>query len=73
MEDQFTPFEPSYTVDEFCIVERLSRVKLYEDWKNGRGPRFYRNGKRRIIPHSARLEYQRAKMAEAEGGADAIS
>ena len=26
----FIPFEPSYTVDEFCKAERISRVKLYE-------------------------------------------
>jgi hypothetical protein len=60
----FTPFEPSYTVDEFCKAERISRVRLYEEWKQGNGPRFYMNGIRRIIPHSARLEYQQRKMAE---------
>jgi hypothetical protein len=67
-ESNFTPHEPSYTVDEFCKAERISRVKLYDDWKQGTGPRFYRNGKRRIIPHSARLEYQQRKMAEAAAG-----
>ena len=66
MTDTFNAFEPSYTVDEFCTVERISRVKLYGDWKQGIGPRFYFNGKRRIIPHSARLEYQQRKMAAAE-------
>lgn len=71
MVDTFTPYEPSYTVDEFCTVERISRVKLYDLWKHGRGPRFYRNGKRRIIPHSARAEYQKLRMAEAEGGTNA--
>jgi hypothetical protein len=67
----FTPYEPSYTVDEFCEAERISRVMLYEDWKYGNGPRFYYNGRRRIIPHSARLEYQQRKMAEAAGGVNA--
>ena len=28
----FIPHEPSYTVDEFCKAERISRVKLYELW-----------------------------------------
>ncbi|MBM3545277.1 MAG: transcriptional regulator [Alphaproteobacteria bacterium] len=65
MTDTLNHYEPSYTVDEFCTVERISRVALYALWKEGRGPRFYRNGKRRIIPHSARLEYQERKMAEA--------
>ena len=71
MSDAFTPFEPSYTVDEFCTVERISRVKLYDEWKHGKGPRFYYNGKRRIIPHYARIDYQQRKMAEAEEGANA--
>ena len=70
-DSNFTAYEPSYTVDEFCIVERKSKVRLYEEWKEGKGPRFYFNGNRRIIPHSARLEYQQRMMAEAKGGADA--
>ena len=65
----FTPYEPSYTVDEFCMAERISRVALYDMWKHGRGPAFYYNGVRRIIPHSARLEYQKRQMAEAERAA----
>jgi len=66
MRDPIAPFEPSYTVDEFCIAERIGKVRLYEEWKDGVGPRFYWNGNRRIIPHSARLEYQQRKMAAAE-------
>jgi hypothetical protein len=66
MKNTVPPFEPSYTVDEFCIAERTSRVSLYEEWKSNGGPRFYWKGNRRIIPHSARLEYQQRKMAEAE-------
>ena len=65
----FEAFEPSYTVEEFCTVERKSRVKLYAEWRQGTGPRYYLNGKRRIIPHSARVEYQQRKMAEASGEA----
>ena len=71
MTETLTSFEPSYTVDEFCAAERISRVRLYDLWKQGRGPRFYRNGKRRIIPHSARVEYQERMMAEAKGDAHA--
>jgi len=59
-------YEPSYTVDEFAAAERISRVRLYDEWRRGTGPRYYLNGNRRIIPHSARLEYQHRKMAEAE-------
>ena len=58
--------DPSYTVDEFCEAERLSRGALYGLWRIGKGPRFYRNGTRRIITHRARLDFQREREAEAE-------
>jgi hypothetical protein len=57
--------DPTYTVDEFCAAERISRVKLYEFWKQERGPRFYFNGKCRRITHAARMEWQREREAEA--------
>jgi hypothetical protein len=42
MSDQdFIPYEPSYTVDEFCKAEPISRVALYGMWREGSGPRFY--------------------------------
>jgi hypothetical protein len=59
------PHEPSYTVDEFCAAERISRVKLYELWKQGKGPRFYNNGRCRRITHKARLDFQDEREAEA--------
>ena len=65
-DSNFTPYEPSYTVDEFCKAERISRVKLYEAWKIGRGPRFYKNGRCRRITHAARLEWQREMESRAE-------
>ena len=55
----FIPFEPSYTVDEFCKAERISRVALYAMWKQGHGPRFYFNGRCRRITHAARTDWQR--------------
>jgi hypothetical protein len=69
------PHEPSYTPDELRITERISRTKLYELWKQGKGPRFYFNGRCRIITHQARLDWQREREAEAaqkmtHGGAD---
>ena len=39
--DVLPPFEASYSVDEFCLAERMSRVSLYAMWKQGKGPRFY--------------------------------
>jgi hypothetical protein len=58
-------FLPSYTIDDFCAAEKISRVGLYSLWKQGKGPRYYRNSKRRIITHDARLEFQHAREAEA--------
>jgi hypothetical protein len=52
------PHEPSYTVDEFCKAERISRVALYAMWRSDRGPRFYLNGRCRRITHKARLDWQ---------------
>ena len=59
----FIPHEPSYTVDEFCAAERISRVTLYAMWKQGHGPRFYFNGRCRRITHAARIEWQREMEA----------
>jgi hypothetical protein len=66
------PYEPSYTVSQFCESEKISRVRLYDLWKAGVGPKFYYNGKRRIIPHSARIEFQQRMMAETAGGANVL-
>ena len=57
--------DPSYTVDEFCNAERISRAQLYEDWKTGKGPAFYYNGKCRRIPHEERVKWRQRRMAEA--------
>ena len=66
--DVLPPFERSYSVDEFCLSERMSRVSLYAMWKQGKGPRFYMNGRCRRITHQARLDWQAAREAEACGG-----
>ena len=62
------PYEPNYTVNEFCTVERISRVKLYDDWKHGRGPRLYMNGRCRRITHRARRDWQLEREREAAQG-----
>jgi hypothetical protein len=60
----FSINDPTYTPNEFCAAERISRSQLYEAWKQGWGPRYYLNGKRRRITHAARLEWQRTREAE---------
>ena len=39
-DSNFTPHEPSYTVDDFCAAERISRVRLYELWSSVTDPAF---------------------------------
>ena len=55
----------SYTINEFCTAEKISRSQLYEDWRDDKGPRFYWNGKHRRISHEARVEWRRRREAEA--------
>jgi len=69
--DVLPPHERTFTVDEFCLAERMSRVSLYALWKQGKGPRFYYNGRCRRITHEARLTWQR--QCEAETMGDAVS
>ena len=61
----YIPPDPTYTIDEFCASERISRVALYALWKNGDGPRFYANGRRKLITHRARLDWQTQQEAKA--------
>jgi hypothetical protein len=44
--------DPSYTVDEFCAAERMSRSMVYKAWAEGWGPDFYWVGACRCRPLS---------------------
>jgi hypothetical protein len=57
--------DPSYTVNEFCAAERISRAMLYKIWDQGKGPRFFYIGNSRRISHQARLEWRERLEAEA--------
>ena len=56
----------TYTIYEFCELERISRSHLYSLWKKGRGPTFYRVGSRRRISQQSREAWQREREAEAQ-------
>ena len=60
--------DPSYTVEEFCAAERMSRSMLYKAWGEGWGPDFYWVGVTRRITHRARFAWQREREAEAANG-----
>jgi hypothetical protein len=55
--------DESYTVDEFCAVEKISRGFLYKLWKEGKGPRSHRIGAARRISHEARTDWRRGLEA----------
>jgi hypothetical protein len=64
-EEELLPADRSYTPNEFCAAERMSRAKLFDDWAKNRGPRYYWNGNTRRITHQARLDWQHEREAEA--------
>lgn len=57
--------DASFTVNEFCVVEKISRAQIYKDWAAGRGPRFFLVGSHRRISADARAEWRRKREAEA--------
>jgi hypothetical protein len=65
----------SYTVTEFCELERLSRAQLYKLWKLKRGPRFYFAGTsdtHRRITEQARLDWHHEAEARAAAAETAL-
>ena len=60
--------EASYTIDEFCQAERISRAFVYKLWAQGKGPRFYYVGTVRRISHEGRLEWHRQLEALTKSG-----
>jgi hypothetical protein len=47
-----------YTIPEYCSIEKISRAKLYSEWKDGGGVKFFKRGKKILITDSARLAYR---------------
>lgn len=51
--------QPSYTIKEFCALERISTVTYCKLRAQGRGPREMRLNAAIRITHQARLDWQR--------------
>jgi hypothetical protein len=51
------------TVDQFCLRYNISRSTLYEQWRAGVGPRFFRVGTVKRISHQAGLDWIREREA----------
>jgi hypothetical protein len=46
------------TVIEYCEAEKVSRAKLYKQWKRGDGVEFFKRGTKIFISQEARLAYR---------------
>jgi hypothetical protein len=54
----------AFTVSEFCSTFSVGRTALYEAWRQGRGPRFFQIGKRRLISSESAFDWVRNLEAE---------
>jgi hypothetical protein len=52
----------AFTVSEFCQAHRISRSKLYSEWKAGRGPKTKQVGVKIIITVEAAAEWRAAEQ-----------
>lgn len=48
----------SFNATEFCKLHGFGRTKLYDLWKRGDGPEFFRVGNRRRIPADVAREWR---------------
>jgi hypothetical protein len=55
----------AFTVNQFCASHNISKTRLYQEWKAGRGPEFYTEGAHRRISAEAAARYRARKHAEA--------
>jgi predicted DNA-binding transcriptional regulator AlpA len=61
----FSPVpDPSLTINEFLAAEKMCRSMLYKLWNEGKGPRSFTIGTKRMISAEARLEWRRARETE---------
>ena len=69
-----------FTITEFCTAHRMSRSRLYLEWKAGTGPLFLRIGTKVLITREAaaawRAEREKATnlaRPEADNGAQHVA
>lgn len=47
----------SFSVKQLCSLVGISRATLYQAWRDGKGPKSFYVGKRRLITHSSVNEW----------------
>lgn len=57
--------QQAYSIPEFLQVYRISRTKLYELWQQGKGPKSYTIGRKRLVSVDAAQSWQRQMEKEA--------
>jgi hypothetical protein len=58
-----------YTVADYCDAEKISRSKLYQEWKRGEGVEFFKRGKKLYVTEEARLAYREKLLQQTRGTA----
>lgn len=58
-------FANAYDIPGFCQAHHISRAFLYKLWKEGRGPRIIKIGRRTLISREAAAEWLRSLEASA--------
>ena len=54
-----------FTIPEYCAVEKVSRAKVYDEWKRGIGVEFFRRGTKILISNEARIRHRQRLEREA--------
>ena len=54
---------PAYGILQFCHAHNISRSTLYNSWKDGVGPRFFRVGKSVRISRESAAEWRAEREA----------
>jgi hypothetical protein len=62
---EHSPARAAYTVAEFCAAHRISRSKFYQLLAEGRGPRCFYVGVKRLISFEAAAAWRAEREAEA--------
>jgi len=57
--------QAAYTVAEFCAAHRMSRSRLYAEWKQGTGPKIIKIGTKVLISREAAAEWRRERECAA--------
>jgi hypothetical protein len=57
------------TINQFCSDNSISRTRLYQLWKEGRGPKFFLNGTHRRISAESAAAWLRDMEAAASAEA----